>query len=528
MTTMFTTKRKPLDRFGRDKRGNVAMIGAMSAFVMVGLTGLSIDFSRTMSARTALQNATDGAALAVGAKKNLTLEQQQSLVNAYINANLHLDPSFGSVSDVTLTPGDGKLTVAAKINVPTTLGLLLGRSLPATASSNVVWGQTKLWVSLALDNTGSMMETDSHGQTKLSALITATDQLLAMLQGVAAHPGDVEVALVPFSKTVNVGAASNVNATWIDWTDWESAPANATTVVSSTWNKYGPQGSKTGCPWSTSNNGFSCQTTPVNGSATTTTIPTSGAYAGYICPTVDNGSKNAGRAARYYNGCFNSVKQVPTCTSNCLYNHTWIPNAHNTWGGCIMDRAQPYDTNATAPTDAATRFPAENTQSCVSSVMLGTLGHAWGDLKAKTDAMTANGNTNQTIGFQWAWMAQTGGDPLNAPALPDFTTRYIILLSDGLNTQNRWSSSQSAIDARMTAACANAKAAGVVIYTVFVNTGGSGSSSVLQSCATDSSKFYNLTTSGAIVSAFNAIGQEITHLRVAPDTTSAGHGHDGD
>jgi hypothetical protein len=45
--------------------------------------------------------------------------------------------------------------------------------------------------------------------------------------------------------------------------------------------------------------------------------------------------------------------------------------------------------------------------------------------------------------------------------------------------------------------------------------GASGNSSVLQACATDSSKYFHLTTAGAIITAFNQIAQEITHLRVA-------------
>ncbi len=42
------------------------------------------------------------------------------------------------------------------------------------------------------------------------------------------------------------------------------------------------------------------------------------------------------------------------------------------------------------------------------------------------------------------------------------------------------------VDARMAATCVNAKAAGITIYTVFVDINGTqGNSSVLQNCATD-------------------------------------------
>ncbi len=516
-----------LGRLGGDRRGNVAMIGALSAFVLVGMIGLSVDFSRAVTARNALQNALDAAALAIGGKPEFKAPgdhtaEMNAMAATYIAANLRLDKSFGAPTGVHVDVDNDSLTVRANLTVPSTIGLVLGPSLTTAASSTVVWGQTKLWVSLALDNTGSMSETDSKGKTKLSALITATNQLLDMLQGVAEHPGDVQVAIVPFSKTVNVGT-NNANAAWLDWADWEAAPANASTTYNgAALSTFGPLGTNKKCPWRASGGstsgagstvGYGCQTGSGNGSSTigSSTNLTSA----QLCPTVDDGSRNAGRSGRYYNGCFTGVKTNASCASNCTYTWTWVPNNHNTWSGCVMDRNQNYDVNATAPTNAATRFPAENSTACVPSVMQGALGHDWGALKAKTNAMTAGGNTNQTIGLQWAWMSQTESEPFDAPPVPEFTSRYIILLSDGLNTQNRWSSSQSAIDGRMTQACTNAKAAGFTIYSVYVNTGGSGNSSVMQNCASDPSKFYALTTSGAIVTAFNQIGQEITHLRVS-------------
>ena len=50
-------------------------------------------------------------------------------------------------------------------------------------------------------------------------------------------------------------------------------------------------------------------------------------------------------------------------------------------------------------------------------------------------------------------MSLTGGGPFTAPAMdPTYQyTQVIILLTDGLNTQDRWYSTQSSIDARQTA-----------------------------------------------------------------------------
>jgi hypothetical protein len=63
--------------------------------------------------------------------------------------------------------------------------------------------------------------------------------------------------------------------------------------------------------------------------------------------------------------------------------------------------------------------------------------------------------------------------------------------------------------------CANIKAAGVTIYTIQVNTGGDPTSTLLQNCASDSNKFWMLTSASGISTAFNQIGTNLTQLRVA-------------
>ena len=75
--------------------------------------------------------------------------------------------------------------------------------------------------------------------------------------------------------------------------------------------------------------------------------------------------------------------------------------------------------------------------------------------------------------------------------------QVIILLTDGLNTQDRWYTTASSIDTRQQKTCDNIKAAGITIYTVQVNTGGDPTSTLLQNCASDASKFFLLTSSAA-------------------------------
>ncbi|MSO67728.1 MAG: hypothetical protein EXQ82_07940 [Pseudolabrys sp.] len=63
--------------------------------------------------------------------------------------------------------------------------------------------------------------------------------------------------------------------------------------------------------------------------------------------------------------------------------------------------------------------------------------------------------------------------------------------------------------------CANIKAAGVTIYTIHVNTGGDPMSTLLQNCASDTNKFWQVTSSSGLGSVFSAIGTNLAQLRVA-------------
>lgn len=203
---------------------------------------------------------------------------------------------------------------------------------------------------------------------------------------------------------------------------------------------------------------------------------------------------------------------------------TWTPANHNTWNGCVQDRGGEeapdpgnYDTNVVLPTTAnpATLFSAEQYSSCPQAAV--GLNYDWGKMQSAINAMQPNGNTNQAIGLALGWMSLVGGGPFTAPAMdPNHTYKQIIiLLSDGLNTQDRWYSRQSQIDARQTMTCNNIKAAGITIYTVEVSTDGTPLSPLLQQCASDSTKFFFLTSSSQIVTTFDQIGTNISQLYIS-------------
>ena len=223
------------------------------------------------------------------------------------------------------------------------------------------------------------------------------------------------------------------------------------------------------------------------------------------------------------------------CTVNKDWNKTkskclsqkgkWIITDHSMWNGCVADRGdstQPdpgnYDTNVVAPTTSikATLFPPDQSSACPTAVL--PLTYDWSAMTDVVNNMYPNGTTNQAIGLAHGWMSLVGGGPYPSPPPMDVGYTYsqiIILLTDGLNTEDRWYSSQSSIDARQEMTCDNIKNSGITIYTIQVNTGKDPVSSLLQYCASSSDKFYYLTSASQIAGTFQDIGSKLSKLRIA-------------
>jgi len=590
--------REAAARFGAANQGNIAVIFAIALLPVLGFVGAAIDYSRANSARSSMQAALDSTALMLSKDLSsgiITASQVNAQAAIYfkglytntdaqgvtISANYAANTSSGSNIQVT---GSGSITTDfMKIAGFPTMGF--------NTSSTTAWGNVKMRVALALDNTGSMR--DDGKITALRTAVAGSGGLIDQLSGLAQNPGDVYISIIPFAKVVNVGS-SNSGATWIDWTDWANPPtlqpnngSYAATLPNSVftvaqWNTYfsfvGP-GSP--CPFTSANgfptiNGsptFGCTNNPTNGSSTVSTIPNSGTYKGYICPGLDNASHS------FYNGCWTSVQSATKSTyctgSSCsttsgnynatasctgsrsstvcseyTYTHTWVANATSTWTGCITDRTQSYDETGDAPTlnITATLFPAnqyyENSTAYCSSSSNPTLEpiipmtYNWSSLKTAVNAMQPTGGTDQSVGLAWAWQSLLQVGPIPAPAETSNTTynRVIIILSDGLNTEDRWpdygngstqntnSSGVGYIDARQAQQCTNIKAATdsngkpmFTIYTIQVDTSTPADpvSTVLQNCASDPTKFFKLTNSNQIATTFTKIGTALSQLRVA-------------
>ena len=420
-------------RFWNNRQGSVAPMLGIALIPLLGAVGAAVDYSQASATRTAFQNALDSTALMLS--KTAALQTSSELQAAATN-DFNALFTGSNAKNVTVTTSysttnGSQLVLNGSATVNTNFLSVLGiDTIHIAASTTSTWGNTRLRVALVLDNTGSMA---SSG--KMTALKTASQNLLTQLKSAAVTADDVYVSVIPFGKDVNVNP-SNVNASWLRWDLWEE----------------------------------------VNGKCSNTTY-----------------------------------KTQSTCVS---HSKTWTPDNHNTWNGCVTDRDQNFDTTNDAPVAGATLYPTEQYSSCAVSLI--GLSNNWTTLSSKIDAMQPVGNTNQAIGLQMGWQTLTAA-PFTVPALdPDYKyNQVIILLSDGLNTQDRWYTTASSIDTRQQKTCDNIKAAGITIYTVQVNTGGDPTSTLLQGCASDPSKFFLLTSSAQIVTTFGQIGTALSSLRLA-------------
>jgi hypothetical protein len=203
-----------------------------------------------------------------------------------------------------------------------------------------------------------------------------------------------------------------------------------------------------------------------------------------------------------------SYTSKSSCTS---HSKVWTPSAHSNWNGCVYDRDQNNDVSNTVPVagSPATLFRAHQADNCPVAMI--PLGYDWTALNNKIDAMTPTGNTNVTIGLAWGFQLVSPVEPFNAPAAAPDLDKVIVILTDGENTQNRWSSSSSSIDARTSKVCDNIKTANIKLYTVRVI---DGNVSLLQNCATKTSMYYDVQQAVQLNSVFSSIAQNLANLRI--------------
>ena len=208
-----------LSRLARDKRGNTLAIVAAAMFPMLAMIGSGIDMSRAYMAQNRLRQACDAGALAgrrllSGPTVTTAIKDE---TKKYFNFNFPQRMFETETFDITPTitvPTTGTVKVTAATRMPTTIMKLFGfSSLPISATCAATQDFVNTDIVLVLDTTGSMASKASSTDTSSkivalrSAVLALYDQLAAVQTKLQASNLRLRYGVVPYSSTVNVGAA---------------------------------------------------------------------------------------------------------------------------------------------------------------------------------------------------------------------------------------------------------------------------------------------------------------------------------
>ncbi len=184
------------------------------------------------------------------------------------------------------------------------------------------------------------------------------------------------------------------------------------------------------------------------------------------------------------------------------------------WNGCILDRSIPLNRQRAVPTPGVQRetYPGQMCMSGVRTIL--PLTSDLGQVRAKVDSLAAHGSTNTTIGLAWGLNILNPAAPLGNGAAPAGLTpvRYLVFLTDGRNSLDRFEQTTLQMDDDMRALCRDAKTSDVRIFTVRVI---EGNDILLRDCATDPADFYAINRASDLQIVFRSIVRKMIKLRLS-------------
>lgn len=557
---MFAQQLTLLRRSGRKlaglwscERGSVAPLVGVAMITLVGAVGVAVDVGRGQVAQSKLQASLDSAGLAAGAIVGQTLDSADLKPEAqkYLDANFNGETIEATITDfdLELSEDNSLVTLEATATLPTTFMRIFGETTMQVSARSEITRETKgLEVALVLDVTGSMDDpvggTPYDSTKKIAALRTAAVDLVDILFGSNDTVDDLWVGVVPFSQSVNIGT---------DHSDWLSdlsdhlAQDNCVGPNNhSNWNHTHSIGETVPdyCPTNGPNVStrtkphtlvddymFAADPTPpkVNGPGISPPAPAL-MSSWYFKPHTWSGCVEE----RWTNN--RDVTDDPPSTQ--LWTTYFVPDTsgsgNNNWrsssGGYNVDVANDISANKGCPQQPIT-----------------TLTNHKADLiAAVNDLVDPRGNTHINVGAVWGWRLLSpewrglwGGD-MDANSLPldydeQLSQKAVILMTDGMNTMSSsvytaygflsdghlgttssTTTAENNLNAKTTAICNSMKANGILIYTiVFGNGSNTTAKNLMKACASEEDFYFFSPSQGALSSAFKAIGDSLSKLRVS-------------
>jgi Flp pilus assembly protein TadG len=512
-------------RFFGHSGGNVALMFGLAIVPIFGVVGAALDYARVTDVRTKLAASLDAAVLAVGRQTTAMSDKAAfDLVATWMTAYM-ADKKFAGTWQLDSVTQSGDAVVAkASGKVDTTLARVLGyEEVPFAVTSEAVKSIGKVELALILDNTGSMKG------TKIASLKSAAEDLVDSLAAATKKPSDLKIAVVPFSQTVNVGSGY-ASATWLD-TAGKSSVAKSQ-FLGQTVNRI-DLFKKVGATW-----GGCVETRAADYEATPTPPDASNPetlYVPYFAP-----DEPGDKGAKTYNNSYLKDSKLANIKSSLaklgLSDMLSLPDYRLLQGDIAKYTGTPQ-----SGTTGALGYKYGPNSGC-EIAPLSRLSSDTDAVKKALGKMIAAGNTDIPIGAAWGWNTLAPDGPFaDGAAYGDKEwAKFAVIMTDGNNENNEgndedlsyysgvgyvWqgrmgsttgnkASRTAARDARLGEICKAMKAKDITIYTIRVEVK-SGSSAVLENCASDTGKFYEVQNVANLAAAFADIGESIQSLRLA-------------
>jgi Flp pilus assembly protein TadG len=218
-----------------EDRGNVAILFALLGSASIALLGGTIELSRISSARASLNAAADAAALAAKRVQMDRSMEGDSIAKAagvavgqkvFAASAPGADKGVTSASAAFTWDADGSSRVIATGTMQLILGGMVGYSTrPIDAVGVATAGADReLEVSLLLDTTASMFNTDGRPSTRFTLMRNSAKSFVNTLFDTISAPGRLRVAVVPWTTTVNI--KNETPLAWSNAAGVERSPAD--------------------------------------------------------------------------------------------------------------------------------------------------------------------------------------------------------------------------------------------------------------------------------------------------------------
>lgn len=531
-------------RFGRDERGVTAVVYGIVFAVVLLAAAVGVDHGRLVTEVSRDQWALDAALLA--AADRLGSDDQDvsgpEMARAFYTENRRRSAE-SRLTDIVFDADAGE--VSARTHTIWTSTLLKAFGYDTTTLSvggRVIKGNGSVEIALALDNSGSM------AGVYIADLKTAATNLVELVFAGSEGSENVKVGIVPFAGSVNIGSGY-AGEDWMDQTGLSSIHYQDFSGPRTRSQLF----ADLGVGWG------GCVEVRPGIHATTDSVPTTADGDTLFVPMFapdEPDDANAGSGS--YNNSYvvddggSCTPQACTCTSysrrgRCT-NWSLTPVSSP---AAAQARTCKYAGGGSAPRDQCSRGsqsgPGPNYMCTTRPVLPLTSNKS--DVELAIQSMVANGNTNIAEGVMWGWRVLSPGVPFAEGRVYEDRTndKYLIVMTDGQNTypsaanHNRsrygaygyadpyaasapdrlgttYSSTAyvSRIDANTRAACANAKAEGITVYSVaFRLESDPATQALLRECASSGDKAFTASDGEALNQAFQKIAREISKLRIA-------------